>query len=149
MTSEPHSLTGMDDLSPGPPPGCPAHGTGPGGLRRLYCPEAEDLGAVYEQLRAEHGAVAPALLHQDVPIWVVLGHGENLHMVSSPSQYCKDSRLWTPMLDGTVKPDHPLMPHFAWPPICARGCSESPTATRASSSSVASSTRLAASPKSL
>jgi cytochrome P450 len=74
---------------------------------------------VYEKLRAEHGAVAPALLHEDVPIWVVLGHGENLHMVSTPSQYCKDSRLWTPMLDGTVKPDHPLMPHFAWQPICA------------------------------
>lgn len=119
MTPEPHSLTSTDDPALGPPPGCPAHGTGPGGLRRLYGPEAEDLGAVYEKLRAEHGAVAPALLHEDVPIWVVLGHGENLHMVSTPSQYCKDSRLWTPMLDGTVKPDHPLMPHFAWQPICA------------------------------
>lgn len=109
----------MDDPSLAPPPGCPAHGTGPGGLRRLYGPEAEDLGAVYEKLRAEHGEVAPALLHEDVPVWVVLGHGENLHLVSTPSQYCKDSRLWTPMLDGTVKPDHPLMPHFARQPICA------------------------------
>ncbi|MDX3454989.1 cytochrome P450 [Streptomyces sp. ME02-8801-2C] len=121
MTLEPHPSTTTDDPSLGPPPGCPAHGsgTGPGGLRRLYGPEAEDLGAVYEKLRAEHGAVAPALLHDDVPIWVVLGHGENLHMVSTPSQYCKDSRLWTPMLEGMVKPDHPLMPHFAWQPICA------------------------------
>ncbi|MEV0477373.1 SpoIIE family protein phosphatase [Streptomyces prunicolor] len=119
MTPEPHSPTDTDDTRLGPPPGCPAHGTGPGGLRRLYGPEAEDLGAVYEKLRAEHGAVAPALLHQDVPIWVVLGHGENLHMVSSPSQFCKDSRLWTSMRDGTVEPDHPLMPYFAWQPICA------------------------------
>ncbi|WP_338899204.1 cytochrome P450 [Streptomyces sp. TG1A-60] len=119
MTPESHSPTGTDDPALGPPPGCPAHGTGPGGLRRLYGPEAEDLGAVYEKLRAEHGAVAPALLHDDVPIWVVLGHGENLHMVSSPSQYCKDTRMWTPMREGTVKPDHPLMPHFAWQPICA------------------------------
>ncbi|MEV2190712.1 cytochrome P450 [Streptomyces phaeochromogenes] len=119
MTPEPHSLTGTDDPSLGPPPGCPAHGKGPGGLRRLYGPEAEDLGAVYEKLRAEHGAVAPALLHEDVPIWVVLGHGENMHMVRNPSQYCKDSRLWTPMQDGTVKPDHPLMPHFARQPICS------------------------------
>ncbi|UUU35123.1 cytochrome P450 [Streptomyces sp. CA-210063] len=119
MTPESHSLTGTADPTPGPPPGCPAHGMGPGGLRRLYGPEAEDLGAVYEKLRAEHGPVAPALLHEDVPIWVVLGHAENLHMVSTPSQYCKDSRSWTPMLDGTVKPDHPLMPHFAWQPICA------------------------------
>ncbi|WP_405815115.1 cytochrome P450 [Streptomyces sp. NBC_01390] len=120
MTPDPHSLTGTADTDLSPPPGCPAHntGTGPGGLRRLYGPEAEDLGAVYEKLRAEHGAVAPALLHDDVPIWVVLGHGENMHMVRSPSQYCKDSRLWTPMQDGTVKPDHPLMPHFARQPIC-------------------------------
>ncbi|WP_343239917.1 cytochrome P450 [Streptomyces sp. SID12488] len=118
MTPEPHSLTDTDDTALSPPPGCPAHGTGPGGLRRLYGPEAEDLGAVYEKLRAEHGAVAPALLHEDVPIWVVLGHGENMHMVRTPSHYCKDSRLWTPMQDGTVKPDHPLMPHFARQPIC-------------------------------
>ncbi|MER7835834.1 cytochrome P450 [Streptomyces sp. NPDC096040] len=119
MTPESNSLTGTDDPSLGPPPGCPAHGLGPGGLRRLYGAEAEDLGAVYEKLRAEHGSVAPALLHDDVPIWVVLGHSENMHMVSTPSQYCKDNRLWAPMRDGMVKPDHPLMPHFAWQPICA------------------------------
>jgi cytochrome P450 len=74
---------------------------------------------VYEKLRAEHGAVAPALLHDDVPIWLVLGHAENLHMVRSPSQFCRDTRLWSALQDGTVKPDHPLMPHFAWQPICS------------------------------
>ncbi|MEU6801668.1 cytochrome P450 [Streptomyces neyagawaensis] len=119
MTPETHSPTGTDDPELGPPPGCPAHGLGPGGLRRLYGPEAEDLGAVYEKLRAEHGTVAPALLHDDVPIWVVLGHSENMHMVSTPSQYCKDNRLWRPMREGEIRPDHPLMPHFAWQPICA------------------------------
>ncbi|GGN70362.1 cytochrome P450 [Streptomyces albiflavescens] len=118
MTPESHSPTGTDDPTLGPPPGCPAHGLGPGGLHRLYGPEAEDLGALYEKLRAEHGAVAPALLHDDVPIWVVLGHGENLHMLSSPAQYAHDSRLWTAVQDGTVKPDNPLMPLFAWQPIC-------------------------------
>ncbi|MCX5556342.1 cytochrome P450 [Streptomyces sp. NBC_00038] len=118
MTPESHSPTSTDDPTLGPPPGCPAHSRGPGGVRRLYGPGAEDLGAVYEELRAEHGSVAPALLHEDVPIWVVLGHGENMHMVRNPSHYCKDSRLWTPMQDGTVKPDHPLMPHFARQPIC-------------------------------
>ncbi|WLW56332.1 cytochrome P450 [Streptomyces sp. YU58] len=101
------------------PPGCPAHGIGPGGLSRLYGPEAEDLGAVYEKLRAEHGPVAPALLHDDVPIWVVLGHSENMHMVRTPSQFCRDPRLWTAMQDGTIKPDHPLLPHFAWQPVCS------------------------------
>ncbi|GAA3780557.1 cytochrome P450 [Streptomyces coacervatus] len=118
MTPEPLFPTGTDESMAGPPPGCPAHGIGAGGLRRLYGPEAEDLGAVYEKLRAEHGAVAPALLHEDVPIWVVLGHSENLHMVSAPSQYSRDTRLWTAMQDGTIKPDHPLIPHIAWQPIC-------------------------------
>src|SRR5258708_7743920 len=109
----------MDDPTLGPPPGCPAHGLGPGGLRRLYGPEAEDLGALYEKLRTEHGAVAPVLLHDDVPIWVVLGHSENLHMVSTPSQYARDSRLWTAVQDGTVAPENPLMPLIAWQPICS------------------------------
>ncbi|BBC37858.1 uncharacterized protein SGFS_091520 [Streptomyces graminofaciens] len=119
MTPESHSLTGTDDPSLGPPPGCPAHGLGPGGVRRLYGPEAEDLGAVYEKLRAEHGPVAPVLLHDDVPIWVVLGHAENMHMARTPSQFCRDSRLWTAVQDGTVKPDHPLMPIIAWQPMCS------------------------------
>ncbi|GAA5010003.1 cytochrome P450 [Streptomyces siamensis] len=119
MTSESHSPTGTDDPTLGPPPGCPAHGLGPGGLHRLYGPEAEDLGALYEKLRAEHGAVAPVLLHNDVPIWVVLGHGENLHMVSTPQHYARDSRLWTAVQDGTAGADHPLAPHIAWQPICS------------------------------
>ncbi|MET9831903.1 cytochrome P450 [Streptomyces sp. NPDC006385] len=119
MTPESLFSTGADEPTATPPPGCPAHGIGPGGLRRLYGPEAEDLGALYEKLRAEHGAVAPVLLHDDVPIWMVLGHAENLHMVRSPSQFCRDTRLWSALQDGTVKPDHPLMPHFAWQPICS------------------------------
>ncbi|AVH59708.1 MULTISPECIES: cytochrome P450 [Streptomyces] len=119
MTPESHSTTGTDDPTLGPPPGCPAHGLGPGGLRRLYGPEAEDLGDLYEKLRAEHGNVAPVLLHDDVPIWVVLGHTENLHMVSNPAQYARDSRLWNAVQDGTVKPDNPLMPLIAWQPICS------------------------------
>ncbi|GHI08972.1 cytochrome [Streptomyces cellostaticus] len=118
MTPEPQHLTGTDP-APSPPPGCPAHGPGPGGLHRLYGPDAADLGDLYERLREEHGPVAPVLLHDDVPMWVVLGHAENLHLVRSPSQYARDSRIWTPLQEGMVKPDHPLMPHIAWQPICS------------------------------
>ena len=130
MTPEPFSPTGTDETMAGPPPGCPAHGIGPGGLRRLYGPEAEDLGAVYEKLRAEHGTVAPTLLHEDVPIWVVLGHSENLQMVSSPSLFSRDTRLWTALQDGTFKPDHPLMPHVAWQPVCCHACVPRPALAR-------------------
>lgn len=117
MTSETHSLTGTGEPASGPPPGCPAHGLGPGGPHRLH--ESEDLDELYERLRDQHGPVAPALIHDDVPVWVVLGHAENLHMVSTPAQFCRDSRIWTPWKEGMVKPDHPLMPHIAWQPIAS------------------------------
>lgn len=117
MTPESPFPAAAGDSRLGPPPGCPAHGLGPGGLQRLH--QAEDLEELYEKLRAEHGPVAPVLLHDDVPMWVVLGHAENLHMLRSPSQFCRDSRIWTPLKEGKVKPDHPLMPHIAWQPICS------------------------------
>ncbi|MFD7402847.1 cytochrome P450 [Streptomyces sp. NPDC059866] len=119
MTPDIPSRTGTDDdlTFGGPPPGCPAHGRGPGGLHRLH--QAEDLGDLYEQLREEHGQVAPVLLHDDIPVWVVLGHAENLQMVRTPSLFTRDSRIWTPLQEGMVKPDHPLMPHIAWQPICS------------------------------
>ncbi|MFJ4524127.1 cytochrome P450 [Streptomyces sp. NPDC088810] len=119
MTPEPPFPTGTHDTLSGPPPGCPAHGLVPAGPRRLYGPEAEDLGELYERLREEHGPVAPVLLHDDVPMWVVLGHAENLQMVRQASQFTRDSRIWTPLREGRVKPDHPLMPHIAWQPICS------------------------------
>ncbi|MFV0136978.1 cytochrome P450 [Streptomyces sp. HMX87] len=117
MTAESHSLTRPGDPAPGPPPGCPAHALGPGGLHRLH--EVEDLDELYVRLRAEHGPVAPVLLHDDVPVWVVLGHAENLHLVSTPAKFTRDSRIWTPLKEGMVKPDHPLMPHIAWQPIAS------------------------------
>ncbi|MER5894006.1 cytochrome P450 [Streptomyces sp. NPDC001876] len=113
---EPGAATG-----PVPPPECPAHGTGrgPGGLRRFYGPEAEnDPAGLYGKLRAEHGTVAPVLLHGDVPAWLVLGHSENLHMTRTPSQFSRDSRRWSALQDGSVAPDHPLAPIFTWQPVC-------------------------------
>jgi cytochrome P450 len=114
-----HPGTTTHDPARVPPPGCPAHDRGPGGLVRLYGPGAENLGDLYEDLREEHGAVAPVLLHDDVPMWIVLGHAENLHMVTSPAEYCRDSRIWTPLKEGRVSPDNPLMPHITWEPICS------------------------------
>ncbi|MCX4553855.1 cytochrome P450 [Streptomyces sp. NBC_01387] len=102
-----------------PPPECPAHGHGPGGLRRLYGAEAEsDPMGLYEKLRAEHGSVAPVLLHGDVPAWLVLGHSENLYMTRTPSLFSRDSRRWRALQDGSATPDHPLAPIFTWQPVC-------------------------------
>ncbi|MFJ6617779.1 cytochrome P450 [Kitasatospora sp. NPDC091335] len=107
-----------------PPPGCPAHAggvgpTGPGGLRRLYGPEAEtDPAGLYEKLRAEHGEVAPVLLHGDHRAWLVLGHGANITVMRTPSLFSRDSRLWSAFRNAEVPADSPLLPVVAWQPIC-------------------------------
>jgi cytochrome P450 len=93
-----------------PPPGCPA---------RMYGPEAEaNPRALYEKLRAEHGTVAPVLVHGDLPAWLVLGYQENLDVARTPSRFSRDSRRWRDMLDGRVGLDNPLLPVATWQPMC-------------------------------
>ena len=96
-----HALPALPRRDPGgivsttPPhrPGCPAHAAAASaGLHRLYGPEAEaDPTGLYEKLRAEHGAVAPVLVHGDLPAWLVLGHRENLDVARTPSRFSRDS----------------------------------------------------------
>ncbi|MFI9318481.1 cytochrome P450 [Kitasatospora aureofaciens] len=113
-----------DAAAPVPPPGCPAHGralepVGPGGLRRLYGPEAEDDPAgLYEKLRAEYGDVAPVLLHGDHRAWLILGHGANITAMRTPSLFSRDSRLWNAFRHNEIQADSPLLPVVAWQPIC-------------------------------
>ncbi|WP_455356567.1 cytochrome P450 [Streptomyces sp. SYSU K217416] len=96
---------------PGLPPGCPAH--------RLYGPEAEaDPMGLYEKLRAEHGPVAPVLVHGDLPAWLVLGHRENLDVARTAARFSRDPRRWRDMQEGRVPADHPLTPMTAWQPVC-------------------------------
>ena len=102
-----------------PPPGCPAHGMGAEGIRRLYGPDADqDPKGLYERLRAEHGPVAPVLVHGDLPAWLVLGHRENLEVARNPSRFTRDPRQWRIMQEGLVPPDHPLGPMLVWVPVC-------------------------------
>lgn len=101
-----------------PPPGCPAHAHGRDGLRRLYGPEAQDQPyELYEALRREHGAVAPVLLHGDVPAWLVLGHWENLEVMRSPQRFSADMRHWRAVKEGLLAADSPLRPLTTWQPL--------------------------------
>ena len=118
MTVPSPEHTGADS-TPVPPPGCPAHALGADAVRRLYGPEAEaDPMGLYEKLRAEHGTVAPVLVHGDLPAWLVLGHRENLDVVRTPSRFSRDSRRWRDMQEGRVGATHPLAPIAAWQPLC-------------------------------
>ncbi|MDX6352196.1 MAG: hypothetical protein QOF84_6986, partial [Streptomyces sp.] len=116
-----------------PPPECPAHAhvaagsaaggsssAGPGGLTRLYGPEADaDPHGLFEKLRAEYGAVAPILLTGDVPSWLILGHQENLEVLRNPTRFSQDSRIWNQITEGKVTADWPLLPLVAWQPVSA------------------------------
>jgi cytochrome P450 len=99
--------------------GCPVAGLTPDGLRRLFGPEAEaDPMGLYEKLRAEHGPVAPVLVAEGLPAWLVLGHRENLDVTRTPSRFSRDSRRWHAFQEGLLGPEHPLTPIAAWQPLC-------------------------------
>ncbi|MFB7669363.1 cytochrome P450 [Kitasatospora sp. NPDC056138] len=111
-----------------PPPGCPAHAAGAGGhlptaaslgVTPLYGPVAEaDPMGLYEQLRAQHGPVAPVLLDGGVPAWLVLGYRENVEVTRAPTRFSRDPRLWRDWQEGRIAPDSPLLPMMGWRPDC-------------------------------
>jgi cytochrome P450 len=102
-----------------PPPGCPAHGLGPGDVQRLYGPDAAaDPTTLYERLRTRHGAVAPVLLEGDVPAWLILGYDEILHVTRSPRRFSRDGRAWAEWREGRIGPDSPIAPVLLWGPDC-------------------------------
>lgn len=61
----------------------------------LYGPRFErDPGAVYAEIRRQHGPVAPVLLEGDLPAWFVCGYRE-VHQVTTDSQlFARDTRRW-------------------------------------------------------
>ncbi|QES59340.1 cytochrome [Streptomyces venezuelae] len=127
--ADPHALPARPGSHPGgnvsttpvPPPECPAHAAAAaaGSLHRLHGPEAQaDPLALYEKLRAEHGAVAPVLVSGDLPAWLVLGHRENLDVARTSSRFARDPRGWRDMKEGRVPADTPLGPMVSWVPVC-------------------------------
>ncbi|WP_431046196.1 cytochrome P450 [Streptomyces sp. P1-3] len=106
------------DSALAPPPGCPAHqGLDAKGAVPLFGPVYEsDPLRVFEQLRAEHGAVAPVRLIGDLPGWLVLGYREILEVARTPTRFSHDSRHWHMLKEGKVPPDNPLLPVIGWNP---------------------------------
>jgi cytochrome P450 len=79
----------------------------PPGPVRLYGPQFEkDPGALYTEIRRQHGPVAPVLLEGDVPAWFVCGYRE-VHQVTADSQlFARDTRRWNAW--SQVPKDWPL-----------------------------------------
>ncbi|MEV7379917.1 cytochrome P450 [Streptomyces lydicus] len=100
---------------PGPPPQCPAHGGNP---IRLYGAAAEaDPMALYEDARETHGPVAPVLVLDDLPAWLVLGYRENAQVARNANLFSRDPRNWRALQEGKVREDHPLSPMTTWWPV--------------------------------
>jgi cytochrome P450 len=103
-----------------PPPGCPAHcADSSGSATALYGPAAEsDPNGVYEQLRKQHGPVAPVVIEGNVPAWLVLGYQENMEATRMPARFSRDSRRWRDFQEGRVPADSPIVPMLGWRPDC-------------------------------
>ncbi|MEU3547151.1 cytochrome P450 [Streptomyces longwoodensis] len=94
-----------------PPPTCPAHPTAVplGGLEYQQTPSQ-----LYRALRREHGAVAPVLLDNDIPAWLVLGYPEVSFVTSHDELFARDSRRWNQW--PHIPPDWPLLPFVGYQP---------------------------------
>ncbi|MGS2590090.1 cytochrome P450 [Streptomyces hebeiensis] len=101
-----------------PPPGCPAHQGGdvPHGGDRVS-PFAVSLNGprfhsephrLYEEMRREHGAVAPIVLEGGIPAWLVLGYRELHQVTGDPVLFSRDSELWNQW--DRIPGDWPLAP---------------------------------------
>lgn len=75
-------------------------------LDRLRLPS--DPSALYQELRAAHGPVAPVLLDGDIPAWLVLGYRELHQVTADPVLFSRDAELWNQW--PRVPVDWPLLP---------------------------------------
>ena len=97
---------------PAPPaaPSAPApYGSVPAEPRPDF--DHRDPSAYYRALRERYGPVAPVLLHQQVPAWLVLGYHEVHRVAGHPELFSRDPRHWHSW--DRVPPDWPLLADVA------------------------------------
>ncbi|KOG48969.1 cytochrome P450, partial [Streptomyces varsoviensis] len=83
----------------------------------LYGPTIDgDAAALYERMRAEHGPVVPVSLAPGLDAWLVVGHRELLHLTRDEQYFSHDPRRWTPLREGRVPRDSPVLPMVGWRP---------------------------------
>ncbi|MEU2156105.1 cytochrome P450 [Streptomyces sp. NPDC019396] len=72
--------------------------------------------ALYEELREQHGPVAPVTVAPGIRAWLVLGHRELLQLTRQEQDFSHDPRHWTLLREGRVPPDSPILPMVGWRP---------------------------------
>jgi cytochrome P450 len=75
------------------------------GAARMYGESYyRDVAALYRELRSRHGAVAPALLDGDIPVWLVLGYRESHYVLTHPEFFDRQTP-WNAL--DLIPPDWP------------------------------------------
>ncbi|MWA08607.1 cytochrome P450 [Streptomyces sp. BA2] len=100
----------------GPPARCPV--TGAPAPTALHGPDLDGdaLPALYEQLRRDHGPVAPVAIAPGVDAWLVIGHREVLQLTRDEQDFSHDPRRWSLLREGRVPADSPILPMVGWRP---------------------------------
>ncbi|MGW9047682.1 cytochrome P450 [Streptomyces lydicus] len=61
--------------------------------------------------------MAPVLVLDDLPAWLVLGYRENVQVARNAALFSRDPRNWSALQEGKVRADHPLSPMTTWWPV--------------------------------
>ncbi|MGW7080285.1 cytochrome P450 [Streptomyces sp. NPDC054866] len=101
----------------GPPARCPVTGA-PAPAAALHGPDLDGdaMPALYEQLRRDHGPVAPVAIAPGVDAWLVIGHREVLQLTRDEQDFSHDPRRWSLLREGRVPVDSPILPMVGWRP---------------------------------
>lgn len=68
---------------------------------------------LWDQLREQHGPVAPVELEPGVRAWLLLGYQESLGVLQNPHMFSRDTRRWREVVEGRVSLSRPT---FSWRP---------------------------------
>ncbi|MEU1087459.1 cytochrome P450 [Streptomyces sp. NPDC005892] len=109
--------------TPHPPAGsaarCPwSAGPSASSTTPLYGPELDGdrMTLLYEEMRAEHGPVAPVSMAPGIDAWLVMGHRELLRLTREEGDFSHDPRHWGLLREGRVPADSPILPMVGWRP---------------------------------
>ncbi|MCX5400356.1 cytochrome P450 [Streptomyces sp. NBC_00102] len=110
--------------TPHPPAGsaaqCPWPAAAPAGSSAtpLYGPDLDGdrMTLLYEEMRGEHGPVAPVTVAPGIDAWLVLGHRELLRLTRDEGDFSHDPRHWSLLREGRVPADSPILPMVGWRP---------------------------------
>lgn len=78
--------------------------------------DGDRMPLLYEQLRAEHGPVAPVSVAPGITAWLVVGHRELLRLTREEQDFSHDPRRWGQLREGRVPADSPILPMVGWRP---------------------------------